>query len=377
MLSNGAAISVERTLLQISARSTDHVASQREALDALHHVVPFDVASFSTVDPATMLWTGCVLWGMERDASLEAFLFVNEYRQDDLHKIADLARNQEHARRLSAAPAKELERSPRTALLHDRGVADELRCALIDGVQCWGSIELYRGLDAGPFNDDEVGLVAHLSEPLARVVRMGLIRSAATHGSDVPNMPGVVVFDAQGGMEAVTPAGQKWIAEMDSSLPGVTPPAIRSLVLKVNRQTDEVVTMMAPRRSGGWLRLHAMALEGNPESRISVVVEPALPVELPETLAYVYGFTPRESEVITLMARGFTAKEIGGQMGISAFTVNDHSKAVFLKADVQSRQQLIAALFFDRCLPLREQGVLPGPCGWFLEASTSDRGGSG
>ena len=93
---------------------------------------------------------------------------------------------------------------------------------------------------------------------------------------------------------------------------------------------------------------------------------------LPKTVAQVYGFTPRESEVITLMARGLSAKEIGGQLGVSPFTVNDHAKAVFQKAGVQGRQQLIAALFFDDCLPLRERGAMPGPYGWFLDSDPLD-----
>ncbi len=49
--------------------------------------------------------------------------------------------------------------------------------------------------------------------------------------------------------------------------------------------------------------------------------------------------TPRESEVLTLLSKGFTIKEIAGLMGIKWFTVNDHIKAIYRKLDVSSRAE--------------------------------------
>ena len=49
--------------------------------------------------------------------------------------------------------------------------------------------------------------------------------------------------------------------------------------------------------------------------------------------------TPRETEVLTLLSKGFTIKEIAGLLGIKWFTVNDHIKAIYRKLNVSSRAE--------------------------------------
>jgi two-component system nitrate/nitrite response regulator NarL len=49
--------------------------------------------------------------------------------------------------------------------------------------------------------------------------------------------------------------------------------------------------------------------------------------------------TPRESEVLTYLSKGFTIKEIAALMGIKWFTVNDHIKSIYKKLNVSSRAE--------------------------------------
>jgi DNA-binding NarL/FixJ family response regulator len=49
--------------------------------------------------------------------------------------------------------------------------------------------------------------------------------------------------------------------------------------------------------------------------------------------------TPRESEVLTYLSKGFTIKEIAGLLGIKWFTVNDHIKSIYRKLNVSSRAE--------------------------------------
>ena len=49
--------------------------------------------------------------------------------------------------------------------------------------------------------------------------------------------------------------------------------------------------------------------------------------------------TPRESEVLTYLSKGFTIKEIANLMGIKWFTVNDHIKSIYKKLTVSSRAE--------------------------------------
>ncbi|MBI4500475.1 MAG: helix-turn-helix transcriptional regulator [Gemmatimonadetes bacterium] len=64
-------------------------------------------------------------------------------------------------------------------------------------------------------------------------------------------------------------------------------------------------------------------------------------------LALLYGLSPREREVLMLVARGCSTKEISGCLGISPYTVQDHLDHAFDKVGVRGRRALLARLFFD------------------------------
>ena len=51
--------------------------------------------------------------------------------------------------------------------------------------------------------------------------------------------------------------------------------------------------------------------------------------------------TPRENEILSLLAKGFLYKEIAGQLHISLHTVRGHVHLVYEKLHVQSRSEAI------------------------------------
>ena len=61
--------------------------------------------------------------------------------------------------------------------------------------------------------------------------------------------------------------------------------------------------------------------------------------------------TPREVEVLRLLARGLSNKEIAQRLSISPKTVSNHAEHIYAKIDAQSRS---AAAFFAM-----QQGLLP------------------
>jgi DNA-binding NarL/FixJ family response regulator len=52
------------------------------------------------------------------------------------------------------------------------------------------------------------------------------------------------------------------------------------------------------------------------------------------------GLTERQKEVMRCAARGFSKKQIGKELGISAFTVGDHLKRIYKTCIIHSRAEL-------------------------------------
>jgi DNA-binding NarL/FixJ family response regulator len=81
-----------------------------------------------------------------------------------------------------------------------------------------------------------------------------------------------------------------------------------------------------------------------------VIIEPARPSDLAPILLESYGLTQREVEIVLLLARGLATKDIAAELSLSSHTVRDHVKAIFDKAGVSSRGQLVAGLFSEHLL---------------------------
>jgi DNA-binding CsgD family transcriptional regulator len=58
-----------------------------------------------------------------------------------------------------------------------------------------------------------------------------------------------------------------------------------------------------------------------------------------------YGLTPREREVLQLLADGYTPAEISQRLFISRRTVGTHVENLFRKLGVRSRAQAIALAY--------------------------------
>jgi DNA-binding CsgD family transcriptional regulator len=82
-----------------------------------------------------------------------------------------------------------------------------------------------------------------------------------------------------------------------------------------------------------------------------VILEPARAPELAPLIADAYGLTARERTVTQLVAQGHSTTAIAEHLHLSNWTVQDHLKAIFEKAGVGSRGELIARLFFEHHLP--------------------------
>jgi DNA-binding NarL/FixJ family response regulator len=111
--------------------------------------------------------------------------------------------------------------------------------------------------------------------------------------------------------------------------------------------------------------VHGSLLGYGAEARVAVLLEPARASELAPLIADALGVTEREWLVTQLVAEGFSSNEIAGQLHLSAYTVQDHLKAIFEKPGTGSRGELVDRLFIDSprsgALPVRRAPRDVGP----------------
>ena len=84
---------------------------------------------------------------------------------------------------------------------------------------------------------------------------------------------------------------------------------------------------------------------------MAIVLEEARTPEVEPVLLSAYGLSAREGEVARLVLQGRATGEIADRLVISAYTVQDHLKAIFEKVGVRSRGQLVARLFAQHYAP--------------------------
>jgi DNA-binding CsgD family transcriptional regulator len=69
-----------------------------------------------------------------------------------------------------------------------------------------------------------------------------------------------------------------------------------------------------------------------------VLIEPAGPRQVAWLKTAAYGLSPREREVVDLVLRGASRKQIAAMLYISEYTVQDHLTNVFDKVGVRGRE---------------------------------------
>lgn len=64
-------------------------------------------------------------------------------------------------------------------------------------------------------------------------------------------------------------------------------------------------------------------------------------------MASEYGLTRREVEVMEFLALGYNANSVGSRLFISGDTVRSHTKRIYAKTGIHSKQELIALVNDD------------------------------
>lgn len=339
-----------------------------EVVESLRRATPFEAFCLSATDPSSELVTYGAAEGLGGIRGMRLF-FEHIYLESDVNGYDGMSQRwSKPVRLLSEATGGQLERSLRyrehTGPL---GLGFEIRGVCMAGKERWGGIELIRERGDPDFDAREVRLLHRIVPHLGAGLRASALLSQAPLAE--PNgdgAPGVVVLDHRGRVVQHTQAAKRYLEELEDLGPGWQegeglPVAIwmvvgalrRALEPRTDRDRARVPLLCVKARSGRWLTLQGALTEakpGSPNQRM-IVIEPAGPKQIAWLKTAAYGLSAREREIVDLVLRGASRKQIAATLYITEYTVQDHLSSIFDKVGVRGREALIKHLFFDNLYP--------------------------
>lgn len=359
----------------IAVAGLDLSTYARTALEALTRAVPFSAACFATADPATGLVTGTVKTGGLTDAGDEEWAHY-EYEVPDPSSFFQVVRRPGGVLALGTDTGGHPEQSPRFGefIQPTWHFDDELRAALRTDGGTWGFLALFRDGPGAGFTLAEQEFVSGVGAALAGGLRAGVLASAAATAVEVDG-PAVLVVDEQGEVVSASVGAAARVGDLGGGALGDSPLPLALLTLvAAARQCAHDGRPVVPKvrlrtRSGAWVVAHASRLLSRSGATADVVltIEDARPPEIVPLVVAAFGLTAREQDVVALVLQGVDTTAIAGALHLSAYTVQDHLKAVFAKVGVRSRRELIAKVFYDQYAPRLAQSAPLAPSGWFAD----------
>jgi DNA-binding CsgD family transcriptional regulator len=358
----------------VSRGGLDLDAFLAEAVESVARAIPWVAACLATHDPGTHLLTSARKYGHLRDLNSHDHEFgLIEYGTVEPTAFMELARAAVPAAGVHLLTDGDIELSGRMSsfMVPRFGFADEARMVFRDGDQAWGGMALFRGAEDRPFDEAEVAFLASLSGQFARGVRTGMLSRLADAPPAVEAQgPAVLIVGSDNEIVQMSMGAEARIADLISGEAAGDPLAPVSALVGAARRYARGELAGPPRSrvrgtSGMWLVLHASPLTtfADRDGDVVVTIEEARPPEIVALVVAAFGLTARERDVTQLVLQGVDTKEIAATLHVSTYTVQDHLKSVFDKADVRSRRELISRIYFDQYVP--RMGTELSPSGWF------------
>lgn len=324
--------------------------------------LPYAIASWSTHDPATGLFTSCTMSGVPKNPEAEAELFRCEFTEGEPSSYRSLIGNGKAAAILSAETEGDLSRASRYRdIFRPAGLTDELRAVLRIDSTAWGSATLLR--TDGKFDARELEAIRVIARHAADGIRLALLRGAAFRPETVEQPPGIVEVTREGRVSSLTAPAEYWLDLAGVEL--ITAANAAAAAMRA-RSSWKAVSSRLALSDGRILSLHAANMTTE-EGAIVVIVDRARPAEVSAMLVDAYGLTRRQREVLGRLLLGRSMKQVAHGMGVSEHTVQDHRKAIYQRMGVSSRSELAAILQFEQYDPRVWSDVPPSPYGGFLE----------
>ncbi len=353
---------VERDIQRLCYAGLDAESLRSAVVERLGQGLAFDAYCCFTTDPMSQFFTHTIFGGAPQ-SDLDRFI-ERVYFEDDINEFTWMARTRRPVTLLSEGVAGNLERSLcYREILQPRGHAHQARCVFMVKRELWGGVELSRDRKRADFDTDEVALLTrmapHLGAGLKAAALRGLTESASPTTDDTP---GMLILDQRQRIVSCTNAAERWLCELGwpASVRDDTtrlPQPVRMLLRALQRMLSpdaEADTLRVPRlsvqtSSGHWLSLMAdtAIAQSDAPTLTMVLIEPLGPRESAWLRRSADDLTPREQEVVELVAHGLSTRDIAAALCVTEYTVQEHLSHIFDKVGVRGRRSLLKRLFFD------------------------------
>jgi DNA-binding CsgD family transcriptional regulator len=344
----------------LGAAGLDDRELRRQVLAILGEVIDFDAYVWLLTDPLTTVGTAPLA---DVPCISELPALIKAKYATTVNRWTALARQASRAGLLTEAVDGDLGRSRVwREILVRYGIGDMASVVFADQYGCWGFLDLWRVSAREAFDAGDAELMASLAAPVATALRQCQARTFAGHAAAHMHDAGAVVLtlDEDLLITSRTSASKAWLDVLLPPEPDqrAIPASVYNVAAQLLAAEEGVDAHPAFARThladGFWLTLRAARLAA--DQTHAHTGGPALVVTIEETSAAdrrdvfsrAFGFTPRENELLTLLAAGSDTRAMARRMSLSELTVQDHLKSIFAKTGARDRVTLLARALGSR-----------------------------
>lgn len=340
-------------------------ALRRAVLDVLREVIGFDAYVWLLTDPVTEVGSAPLA---DVPCLPELPALVKSKYATAVNRWTRLRRDGASAALLTAATGGDLAASlVWREVLSRYGIADVASAVFADQNGCWGFLDLWRDNAAGAFDAADAAFLGDVAGPLARALRRSQARTFVEPATAARHDAAPVVLTLDDGLRIIgrTAASQAWL---DVLLPpGPSEQAIPASVYNVAAQLlaaeagidDHPAYTRTHLADGFWLTLRAARLSFIAQQDAPAGVVPSIAVTIEEASAAdrldlfgrAFALTPRERELLSLLATGSDTRTLARQMKLSQHTVTDHLKSIFAKTGARDRVTVLSRALGTKRMP--------------------------
>ena len=251
------------------------------------------------------------------------------------------------------------------------GIGDVASIVFADQFGCWGFLDLWRTDDREPFGSADAEFLAAIAPAITTALRGSQARTffevSTPHRRDVG--PVVLTLSDELRITSRTAASTDWLALLLPPQPGGS--SVPASVYNVAAQQlaneagidDHTAVTRTHLSDGFWLILRAARLAapdhrpapGDVPTGLVVTIEEASAAERLELFSRAIGLTPREHELVALLATGADTRAMAHRMHVSEHTVQDHLKSIFTKTGARDRVSVLSRALGTRRAPSPER----------------------